>query len=196
MPGYYTYLISSLPMLHFGMEPPLSFERFLQLCDGLIADSDIDILKATSVVGECGYEESPATFPPKADQPLAEKKWRAFDITLRNELVKIRAARKRLDPLKYIRGGEYAEPAIAHIALHAYRAPSILEAEKILDQVRWRFLEGLSAGHYFDIDALIIYASKLLILERWDRIDTADRPRMVENVVKQISDEPKDYQRQ
>ena len=186
MPGYYTYLISSLPMLHFGMEPPLPLERFLQLCDGLIADSDIDILKATSVVGECGYEEFSPTL----------KKWRAFDITLRNELVKIRAARKRLDPLKYIRGGEYTEPAITHIALHAYRAPSILEAEKILDQERWRFLEWLSVEHYFDIDVLIIYASKLLILERWDRIDTADKASIIENVVKQISEEPKDYQRQ
>jgi hypothetical protein len=183
MDGYYIYLVSSLPMLQFGMKPPFSFERLLRLCDGLISDENIDILRSVSAIEEYAAATSPPTLPPKADQPLAESKWRDFDISLRNELVKIRAARRRIDPNKYLRGGGYPDPSVAHIALHAHRTLSIIEGEEILDRERWRFLDELSVGHYFDIDALIIYAIKLLILERWERINTADGSHMVETTV-------------
>ena len=178
MPGYYTYLMSSLPMLHFGAKPPFSFDRFLRMCESIVSEEDIDIVKAFTRVGDYDYEKGQAT----------AEKWHTFDRTLRNELVKIRASRKKVDPLKYMRGEGYAEPSITHIAIHAHRDPSILEAERVLDQERWRFLEELAVGHYFDIDSLIIYANKLLILEQWDRINTADKSSMIENMMKQNSD--------
>lgn len=58
--------------------------------------------------------------------------------------------------------------------MNAHRNPSILEAERMLDGERWCMLDELSLGHYFDIDFLIVYALKILILERWERIRTAD----------------------
>ena len=147
-------------MLHFGTKPPFPFDKFCQLCEGLMPDKDIDILKKASTPGEYN-----------------------FDRALRNELVKIRAAHKKLDPLKYLRDNGDTDPSITHIALHAYRTPSILEAEKILDQARWRFLDDLAIGHYFDIDYLIVYANQLLILERWERINTLDRVKALEEVL-------------
>lgn len=171
--SYYIYLVSSLPMLHFGMRPPFSFERLLRMCDGLISDCDIDILKQAS---------APAGYDYDGDHPTL-RRWRAFDGALRNELVKIRAARKKIDPAKYLRYGGYTDPSIAHIALHAHRIPSILEAESILDEARWHFLDELAAGHYFDMDFLVTYAIKLLILERWERVDTLDKTHTVEKLV-------------
>lgn len=180
MSGYYTYLVSSLPMLHFGTKPPFSFGKFLEICRGLISASDIDTLKISTII-EGGVDE-------KINPTL--KKWHAFDTSLRNELVKIRALRKRLEPLKYIREGGYTDPSVAHIALHAYRSPSILEAEKILDQERWRFLEELAIGHYFDIEFLMVYANKLLILQRWEEINTLDKTRALEEL---LSNERKNH---
>lgn len=171
--AYYIYLVSSLPMLHFGMKPPLSFEKFLWICEDLIPESELDALRAASIVEQCVHDENcPAL-----------KKWHDFDKLLRNELVKVRASRRRLDPLKHLRGDGYADPSVAHTALHAHRTPSPLEAEKILDEARWRFLEELSIGHYFDIDFLIVYAVKLLILERWEKINKLDKARAVADVV-------------
>ena len=171
MPSYYTYFISSLPMLYFGAKSPLSSERFFNMCENVISESDIDILKRS-----CSLEDTCGDVHP------TWKKWRAFDIALRNELVKIRAARKHKDPLKYMRQDGYTDPSIAHIAIHAHRAPSIIEAERILDEERWRMLDELSAGHHFDIDFLIVYANKLAILERWDRINSADTSSELEKV--------------
>lgn len=154
-------------MLHFGAKPPFAFERFLEICKDKIQEADIDLLRLA--------QES---YTYDGSQPTL-KKWRAFEIALRNELVKIRASRKHIDSLQYLRGDEYIEPYIAHIAMNAHRTLSILEAEKLLDQERWHALDELAVGHYFDLDSLIVYALKLLILERWQRINSADKPRLL-----------------
>jgi hypothetical protein len=175
MARYYIYLISSLPMLHFGAKPPFSFERFLGICQGLISDEEIKALKdSVQVEGVTGYGGPGAA---------TLRKWYTFDVALRNELAKIRASRKHLDPAKYLRHYAYVEPDISHSALNVHRNPSILDAEKALDQERWHMLEELSYGHYFDMDYLFIYAQKLLILERWEAIRTADKSRLLEEVL-------------
>jgi len=38
----------------------------------------------------------------------------------------------------------------------------------------------LSTGHYFDLDLLITYAYKLLILQRWENIREADKKILLE----------------
>lgn len=173
MSGYYTYLISSLPVLHFGVKPPFSFDRFLQMCEGVLSREDINIIKASTEID--GYEG-------EIKEP-ALRKWRAFHVTLRNELVKIRSSRVKRDPLKYIRPGGYTDPSITHIAVHAHRTPSIIEAERILDREKWHFLEELETGHYFDIDSVIAYANKLLILQRWHKINTLDKTQALEKIL-------------
>ena len=171
MPNYYIYLISSLPMLHFGTKPPFSFEKFLENCRDKIADADIDCIRLAK-----------EAYAYQGEEPTL-KKWSAFEVALRNELVKIRAVRKHIDPLKYTRGDGYIEPYITRIAMNASRNPAILEAEKGLDQGRWRALDELAVGHYFDLDFLLTYALKLLILERWQRINSVDKPSLLNGVI-------------
>jgi len=178
MPVYYTYFISSLPMLHFGKKPPFSYEDFIARCKGLILEKDIAFIKALP-----GLEiEKIKNIP---NQTV--RKWLVFDTALRNELVRQRAARLHKDPKQYLRMAGYTELSTTHIALSAYRDPAILEAEKILDTARWAALEELAIGHYFDSDALFIYALKLLIVERWQRIKEANSPELLEEVMQLAS---------
>jgi hypothetical protein len=153
-------------MLTFGTKPPFSFEVFIQKCRSLIPDKELEIISRISSQGAFSLED-------EGFQVL--KKWKDFDITLRNELVKVRAVRRKVDPLKYLRDGEYFDPQIVHIASLSLRNPSIFEAEKALDLERWHLLDELSVGRYFDFDTLIIYALKLLILKRWAKIEVADK---------------------
>lgn len=173
MPSYYTYLVSGLPMLHFGTRPPFTFERFIEICRGFIPHNELELLSSASIKGD--YQ----------DGPLAPtlKKWRNFDTALRNELVKIRAVRRKQEPLKYLRQTEYSDAGLVQLAAAACRNPSISEAERMLDEERWRFLEELLPGHYFDLDFLIVYAHKLLILERWEEIRTSDTSKVLAEVI-------------
>ncbi|MDD5680956.1 MAG: DUF2764 family protein [Candidatus Omnitrophica bacterium] len=173
MAAYYIYLISSLPMLQFGMKIPFSYEKFLMMCRDLIPEHETALLEAIYRGDEHVYDD---LFP-------ALKEWGRFDMALRNELVKIRAARKHIDPVKYLRLDGHDGPAISHIALNAHRIPSLTEAEKMLDQERWHALDEITAAHYFDIDVLIAYAYKLLILEKWERVRSAERERILEEAL-------------
>ena len=165
MPDFYVYLISSLPMLHFAARPPFSFEKFLEICMDSIPGEDMELLSKSSISGEYDYAVRQPTL----------KKWREFDAALRNELVKIRSGHRRIDPARYMRRPEITEPEISHIAMNAHRNASVLEAERMLDQERWSFLDELSIGRYFDIDALLVYSHKLLILQRWENINRQDK---------------------
>lgn len=171
--GYYTYFISSLPMLHFGKKAPFSFESFLERCRDIVSENDIDILKTLTDVENRAYDK---------EQPTL-RRWRNFETSLRNELVKIRAARKHIDPSGYLRQDGSVDGRVAQLAMNAYKNPSMLESEKILDEERWQMLDESSIGHYFDIDFLIIYGLKLLILEKWAGIDIADKKALIENAL-------------
>jgi len=174
MGAYYTYLISSLPMLNFSTKLPFSLEDFFSKCKGLIPETKIEILR-----NAC-YQET-YLLNTAADDTLG--KWANFEIALRNELARSRARRKKIDPLKFVRFPDSPVAHISHVAMAAYRSTSILEAEKILDLARWNFLESLSLGRYFDFDFLLIYALKLKILERWDKIQKADKESLFNAVV-------------
>jgi hypothetical protein len=174
MAAYYVYLVASLPMLHFGTKAPFSYERFLSICRDLIPEEELELLEALPRGEEEKYDH--------AFTALSE--WRKFDTALRNELVKIRAARRHKDAAAYMRRDGYYNSSVSHIALSAYRNTSIIEAEKILDEARWRALDEITTGHYFDIDVLIAYAYKLMILEKWDRIRGAERERVLEEALK------------
>lgn len=173
MSGYYVYLISSLPMLHFGTKAPFSSDRFRQMCRGLISEEDMAIVEAASRDDIYNYRGAQQTL----------RRFRNFEVALRNELVKIRASRRHTDPLKYMRDDGQTDISMNHIAINAYRAATMLESEKMLDQARWHALDELTIGRYFDIDVLVAYTIKLSILERWDRIHGANAPAMLETVL-------------
>ncbi len=169
MANFYEYLVSSLPMLHFGMDLPFAFERFLQIARGLIPDEDFKVLEGISL----DWQEPGIQHPTLA-------KWLEFDTALRNEIAKIRALRRRADAARYLRGGtSFSDPALTHLALASHRNPSLIEAERILDEARWYLLEELACGHYFDLEFLITYALKLRMLQRWDRINKADKQKLL-----------------
>ena len=158
-------------MLHFGGKLPFSFETFLNKCNELIPQKDLEVLKSLRSEGLSSQKSQTI------------QKFLEFETLLRNELVRLRAVRKKVAPEKYLRPDGYAGISIYHIAVAAQRNPSPLEAEKILDHARWDFLDELSFGHYFDLDSLIIYALKLLILERWEKINNADKQALLEDLI-------------
>ena len=57
------------------------------------------------------------------------------------------------------------------LAEQAFNADSPLMAEEILNKARWRYLDELEFGHYFDIEILVIFFIKLQILERISSFD-------------------------
>lgn len=172
MVSYY-YLVSSLPMLFFGAKPPFSFEGFLDKCRDFISLRDMDVLEGISLQSD-GI---------KNERFALVGRWRDFERDLRNELVKIRAHRMHIDADKYLRQPGYVSLQTVQALTAVSRIPSMLDSEKALDQLRWDFLEESGQGHYFDLEFLVVYGLKLRLLEKWQRIDTADKAGLLAEVL-------------
>jgi hypothetical protein len=162
--------MASLPMLAFGAKPLVSAKKFIEMCISFVPEEDTAAVEAA--LG--GYPHRYAA----GERTL--KAWADFETSLRNELVGLRAVRRKADPARYTKpdGGFDLEIHIA--AINAVRSPFPLESERTLDAARWKKLDDLTVGHFFDVDALIVYALKLAILEKWDRIGRAEGKKELE----------------
>jgi len=172
----YYYLVASLPLLDFSLSAAITYEDFLRRSREQLLDYDMAIIEQT-------------TLAPSQDTQAAReilRKWKEFDLTLRNELVKMRAAKKAKDSLDYIRGDYYPNPFIAHFAHLIFNQSSPLEAEKMFNRVRWDKIEELKVGHFFDIDYLVCYCLQLQILERWKKMKQEDGEKILEKLVGQL----------
>lgn len=165
--------MASLPLLSFGAKPPFLSEKLIDICGGFVSDNDMERIKMAYLAIDADYDKS---------QP-ALLAWHDFETALRNELVRLRAPKRHIDPVKYLREDGHINPRVLHLAFQASKAANPIESEKMLDEERWRALDDLETGHYFDVDRIIIYAYKLFLLEKWDRINTADREKLLSTVL-------------
>lgn len=165
--------MASLPFLQFGAKPPFPSERLIDICGTFVSDDDMERIKMAYAPVDAGYDTGQPTL----------RAWHDFEIALRNELVRLRAPKRHLDPIKYLREDGHVSPHALHVAFQASKAASLVESEKLLDEERWRMLEDVEVGHYFDVDRIIIYAYRLFLLEKWENINTADKEKLLSAVL-------------
>lgn len=144
------YLISSLPYLTFGDEPPVTVEWFMAECRKWLSPGEMKVLLSADVRR---HEIMPE------DIELV-KSWKKFDMELREELAGVRMDRK-------FGGGQKAPERLKEVM--EQETPLLMEQK--LEKIRWDFIEGKTTGHYFDIEALVMYFLKLQILQRLATFD-------------------------
>lgn len=153
--AYYYYYIASLPALSFGGAPPFSVDAFVEKSRDWIPEKDFAILSAAKEL-----RDAPAAHP-------AYAQWLSWERALRNQLVEIRAGRLKRDPARFLQGADRPPPAVAAAIADITKLDDPLAAEYRLDQLRWHFLDELAACHLFDLQYLLTYLLKLVILQRW-----------------------------
>ncbi len=157
----YYFTASSLPLLTIDSKPGISKEDFLSSCDLHMSDKDYNILINSSIQIPDNEE---------ALHGVSSKCW-AWEKSLRNELVKLRASNMSLSADNYIKEGEVVF-GTHRIAGEAFKIESPLDAENYLNAARLAYLESLTVGHYFDLTFLVVYYLKLQILERASFFDS------------------------
>ncbi|MDO8580663.1 MAG: DUF2764 family protein [Candidatus Omnitrophota bacterium] len=159
----YYYFVASLPSIFFEKKPSLSLEDFLKDAERLLEDNDYRLVREM-------IQGNEGNIPPSN---AVSKKWFFFNRDLRNELAYIRAKNANKDPQQYIRGEWPGPGRFTDLAQNVLKAPDPLTGEKILDHARWQDLEDLGMGHFFDLEAVVIYGLKLKILERYQLISSS-----------------------
>lgn len=155
----YYYLISLLPALVFGTKTPLSSETFRQTCESHLNPKDNEILKQITTDGN-----HHATLNRFYDE------WNRWDLELKKELGALRAA--KLSPGGESRSFQSRSERETRETIHQIvSANHPLEAEMLLERARWKHLDEMELGIYFDFEKIISYALKLKIMERLESFD-------------------------
>lgn len=141
----YYYLIASLPYLKFGQELPVTRDDFLSECRKWLSPDDMKTLLSADL---CCYGIRPG-------DTAVLREWKTFDMEQREEIARVRAAKKRAEGVK-----------IPERLKNIFDKETPLLSEMELERVRWGFLEDKSSRHYFDLDALLLYFLKLQIQAR------------------------------
>ncbi len=160
-------------MLTYDMRPPFSFAHFVARCRGLLNARDLRVLERVPEAAACTYT---GTHPFLAG-------WQAREEALRNELVRVRAARMKKDAEHYMRGDKEAYTGYAPAAQRIYDDESLIRGAAQLDRMRWDAVDELVGGHYFDLYTVLSYGAKLHILARKRRIEEAHPGEEIEKVL-------------
>jgi hypothetical protein len=165
------YFIASLPEVSLTAPPPWTTDEFLAEARRLVDPATAAELEAIVADGA-----------PSARSELAAR-WRAAETQMRNALARSRAVRLDLDPSPYLRPHEGFSNYIEHAVIEAFAKPNPLERELSLDRFRWSLLEEWAREQPFGLNALLAYALKLKVSERWGRFGDEDgRRRLAETV--------------
>lgn len=102
--------------------------------------------------------------------------WVSFEVGLRNALVRARAKALGLDAATYLVAEDLASRTDEFEAVvNEWSAASEpLAGMKVLDRARWEWLLLHDQWYSFDVDELVAYAAKLMLVHRWDRIRTVE----------------------
>ncbi|MCR5760966.1 MAG: DUF2764 domain-containing protein [Sphaerochaetaceae bacterium] len=154
MAAYY-YLISSLPTLRTDAPMPISYEEFLRQCKSAVNANTYKTLCTL----DANSSESGISFV---------KQWTTFNGALMNEL-----NRRRKEKFgKKVEANSDRNSEIEKVVNQALNAQNPLEAEKVLLDAQFSYLDSLVNMHFFDDNVLFGYAVKLRLLERQNVFDT------------------------
>ena len=142
-------------MLTLEQDAPFSSEAFLENCEGVLSPGDQHDL-ALAVEGRADESDSPFL-----------RAWTARERQLRNAIVRSRAAARRVEPEAYLHPTDGFDVTTAQVAEEVIANEDPLRRERMLDLHRWHTIEELTGPASFDMDAVLAFALKLRMVERW-----------------------------
>lgn len=149
MASYY-YLIAQLPLLSFDAEPDIAVEALLEEAEKWLPEADFGLLREIETSGIDRVRHLPDSLWPMVE----------FEIQVREDVGRWRQAQH---------AGEDYRPRSFDRALLEEGTP--LDVERSLMQLRWSVLDDIGAEHHFDLESVIIYLCKLLIVRRLHSFD-------------------------
>jgi hypothetical protein len=155
----YYYLVASLPLLALGGEARTKEPAFRVLCREQLQTGDLAVLEDLLETG--------GLF---SGHPFVAL-WRQRETRLRNAIAHARASRRGVDPAPYLRPAEGFDTYTLRAVEDAFGRTTPLEREQVLDRFRWQTLEELAAPGWFGLEAVLAYALKLRLVERWSSLD-------------------------
>jgi hypothetical protein len=152
----YNYLVASLPSLSLETAPPFTVKEFVFHAQGVLDAAD--------------HRDLQAVLDGRAGVSAPARRWHDLDTQLRNAVARYRAAQWGVDARTLQRPHAGFDVFLEKSAADALARPHPLERELALDRCRWYLLDQLAREDAFGLAAVLAYAVKLQLAERWSAI--------------------------
>jgi len=173
--SFYPFLVAQLPLLFFDSRAPVSMQALARYAAEWLPAEEGDTLLRLAA-GE---------WP---DHPVI-RDYRQFDVGLRNQLALLRGTRMNRDPEPYLLGSERPDHVTRQVLADCLKDENREHAERMIDSLRWKFIEDRTVMDNFNFTFLVAYFLKLRILERWSLLD---EQRGLELLQAALEERPKD----
>ncbi len=108
-----------------------------------------------------------------------------------NSLASVLASPGKLPDLRMIMDVDYISEAQRIAEIEDFK-----EREKALDRFRWSYLDELSLFHYFEVETVITYLLKLMMIFRWKELDGNEGKKIYDQMLRNFKKSfvlPDDY---
>lgn len=157
----YYYLGASLPMLSLDAPPPMSLRQFLDECERHLSPPHLLALNELL---------QSAHTPPRT---AFTQRWRAKETMVRVAAARSRSASGDADTDASPAGSRDVDSFVEQAVTTAFTKADPRLRELALDELRWALIEEAIGHDSFAIDAILGYALKLKLVERWTGMDHA-----------------------
>lgn len=172
----YPYVVASQPVLILGERPPFSAQEFVFKCKGALSEEDLACLRALLAGG--GED---------LDVPFC-RTWHRSERHLRLAVAQVRAGRLGLDMNKYAEKYRTLDPEVQRVVVDAFAKTNPLERERVIDEHRWRLLDELANTEPYGLAAVLAFAIRLQIADRWADFETERGGRAFEAHAKGVAE--------
>lgn len=166
----HVYLVSSLPYLRFGDKPSMSAEAFRAASVGWLSEAELAQIDAALNGLQPAMSGCAAA-------------WWNGEVQLRDAVVRVRAKNRGVDASPFIRPHDGFSATVEKMVIDAFTRPDPLEQEMELDRARWTLVEDLAVAAPFGFEAVLAFAVKVRIAERWAGQDEETGKENVEKLI-------------
>jgi len=151
----YYYLGASLPALSIDSPPEMSVEEFRNLCSQHMTKSDMRVLNDILSGNET-----------ESSHPFAAK-WTEKKTLIRNAIARTRASRLQIDASDYLKEQTPVSVTTEKKIADAFASANPADREHAIDKYTWTEIEDIAGYDPFSTNAILAYALKLKLAERW-----------------------------
>lgn len=135
-----------------------------------------------------GFLHDWLTFERDLNNVLVGWNCRQFGYSLEGQLIGVNEVATAIQTSHARDFGLYAERPYVYWLLDELEDHDLLEREQDIDRIKWNFIEEANTFHYFSVEVILGYLLKLIMLERWLRLDAPTGSERINYVIRTLAD--------
>ncbi len=192
MRNNYHYIITGLPQLVLeNRSKTVSYEQMRDAILGSASDSDKVLVKWLEFGSDAKNLSTHFYYASLKCKNRFIRDYFRMDLLIRNYKVEYISSKAGNETPEYCiypsNFSKLSEDALLFEELEPiFSTPDILKKEEMLDNLKWNRLNEMVPYGEFSIDVILIFLAKLMLIDRWNKLDAEKGARLFKQLVDEV----------